>query len=81
MASGQVKQDPVVVLTAEGKILINAEEVAREDVPARLEELFPKESLAQRKVLFTGAPEVPYEDVIGLIDLLKANGVEAFGIR
>jgi biopolymer transport protein ExbD len=81
VASGQVKQDPVVVLTAEGKILINAEEIAREDVPARLEELFPKESLAQRKVLFTGAPEVPYEDVIGLIDLLKANGVEAFGIR
>ena len=27
VASGQVKQDPVVVLTAEGKILINAEEV------------------------------------------------------
>jgi biopolymer transport protein ExbD len=81
VASGQVKQDPVVVLTAEGKILVNAKEVAREDIPAKLEELFPNASLGKRKVLFTGAPEVPYEDVISLIDLLRANGVEEFGIR
>ena len=81
VASGQVKQDPVVVLTAEGKILINAKEIAREDLSARLDELFPKGSLGKRKVLFTGAPEAPYDDVISLIDLLRENGVEEFGIR
>ena len=81
VASGQVKQDPVLVLEAEGRILVNGAEVAREDLPGKLAEIFPAGTAGQRKVMFTGAPAVPYAEVIAVLDLLKEHGVEAFGIR
>ncbi|NKB72371.1 MAG: hypothetical protein GKR89_35290 [Candidatus Latescibacteria bacterium] len=81
VASGQTKQDPVVVLQAEGTILINGKEVARPDLPQRLTELFPEGSAGEGKVMFTGAPEVPYHEVVALLDLLKEYGVENIGIR
>lgn len=81
VASGQVKQDPVLVLDAEGQIMINGEEVTREDLPQKLGELFPAGTAGERKVMFTGSPLVPYAEVIGVLDLLKEHGVEAFGIR
>ena len=81
VASGQVRQDPRVVLTAEGKILINDKKVSEEELPSKLEALFPAEADVERRVVFTGSGEVPYRDVIGLLDLLKENGVEIIGIR
>ena len=81
VAAGQVKQDPIVVLEAEGKILINGKEVTREELPGELAELFPVGVQGERKVMFTGSPEAPYEEVIALLDLLKKHGVETFGIR
>ncbi len=80
-ASGQVKQDPVLVLNAEGQILINGEEVDREDIPQKLTELFSNATPSERKVMFTGSPEVPYAEVIAVLDLLKGHGVDAFSIR
>jgi len=81
VAAGQVKQDPIVVLEAEGKILINGKEASREELPARLAELFPEGAQGERKVMFTGSPEAPYHEVISLLDLLKEHGVQTFGIR
>ena len=81
MASGQVKQDPVLVLNAEGQILINGEEVDREDIPQKLTELFSNTAPSERTVMFTGSPEVPYAEVIAVLDLLKEHGVDAFSIR
>ena len=81
MASGQVKQDPIIVLDAEGKILVNGKDVTREELPAQLAELFPEGTQGVRKVMFTGSPEAPYEEVIALLDLLKEHGVQTFGIR
>lgn len=81
MASGQVKQDPIIVLDAEGKILVNGKDVTREELPAQLAELFPAGTQGERKVMFTGSPEAPYEEVIALLDLLKEHGVQTFGIR
>lgn len=81
VASGQVREDPRVVLNAEGKILINEEEVSEADLPATLKELLPSGVGVERKVMFTGAGEVPYQDVVRLLDLLKENGVETIGIR
>jgi biopolymer transport protein ExbD len=69
------------VLNAEGKILINDEEVSEEDLPATLKELLPSGVGVERKVMFTGAGEVSYQDVVHLLDLLKENGVETIGIR
>ena len=81
VASGQVKQDPVVVLDSEGKILINGKEVSRQELPAKLAELFPEATAGENKVMFTGAPEVPYQEVIAVLDLLKEHGIKTFGIR
>ena len=81
VAAGQVRQDPRVVLTAEGEILINDKKVSEEELPARLEELFPPEADAEHRVVFTGSGEIPYRDVIRVLDLLKENGVETIGIR
>ena len=81
VASGQVKQDPVVVLDSAGKILINGKEVSSEELPKTLYELFPEGTVGDKKVLFTGAPEVPYRDVMAVLDLLKEHGIKTFGIR
>lgn len=81
VAAGAVKQDPIVVLTAEGTILVNGKETLEEELPAKLAEFFPEGYKADRKVMFTGSGEVPYRDIIRLLDLLKVNGVEAIGIR
>jgi biopolymer transport protein TolR len=81
VASGQVKQDPVVVLNADGQLLVNGEEIAREALAAKLADLLPEGTGQERKVMFTGSPEVPYHEVITVLDLLRENGVETFGIR
>jgi len=81
VASGQMKQDPIVVLDADGKILINGKETTRQELPSELAELFPEGIQGERKVMFTGSPEAPYTEVIALLDLLKENGVQTFGIR
>ena len=81
VASGQVKQDPVLVLDAEGQIMINGEEVTREDLPQKLGELFPVGTAGERKVMFTGSGEVEYQEVIKVLDKLRELGVETFGIR
>ena len=81
VSSGQTKQDPLVVYTAEKKLLVDGKEVAMEDLAAKMEELFPPGSTAERKVMFTGAGEVPYDDIIVVLDRLRELGVETFGIR
>lgn len=81
MSSGQAKQDPLVVYTADRQLLIDGKEVAMEDLPARILELFPPGSAGERKVLFTGAGEVPYEDIIAVLDRLRELGVETIGMR
>ncbi len=81
VSSGQLKPDPVVVLTADGRILIDDEEVAFEALAVKMDEMFPREVLAERKVMFSGSGEVPYQDVIRVLDKLRGLGVETFGIR
>ena len=80
-SAGKTKQDVIVALTAEEKILVNGEEVAEEDLPAKLEELFPPGAEVERKVMFTGAGEARYTQVIHLMDILRGNGIETIGIR
>lgn len=81
MAGGAMKQDPIVVLTAQNTVLVNGQEVSREKLPAKLAELLPEDARIERKVMFTGSSEVQYSKVIDLLDLLKEHGVEAIGIR
>jgi len=80
-SAGRTKQNVIVALTPEEKILVNGEEVAEEDLSAKLAELFPPGADVERKVMFTGAGEVGYERVIHLMDILKENGIDTIGIR
>ena len=79
-AVGQVKQDPLIELTAESKILFGGKEIGKEELVVKLNERFPQQHL-ERKVMFTGSGEVLYEDVVALLDLLKGLGVANIGIR
>ncbi len=83
VASGQLTRDPVVVVTATGQILIDDREVAFEDLPKKIAELFPPEMAlaAERKVMFSASGELEYQEVIRVLDTLRAHGVETFGIR
>ena len=81
VASGQAREDPKVEYTAERKILIDKEEVSEEELPAALRKLFPPGAVMERKVMFTGSGEVPYQEVVYLLDLLKKHGVETIGIH
>ena len=80
-STGRVKQDVVVVLTGEHKILVNGTEVPDVELPTKLRELFPPGSDVERKVMFTGAGEASYDEVIHLMDVLRESGVETIGIR
>ena len=81
VSSAQVRPDPVVVLTAEGKIRINDEEVSEAGLSAKLQEFFPPGTGVERKVMFTGSGELPYQEVVHLLDLLKKYGIKTIGIR
>ena len=80
-AAGAARQDPVVVLTAEGKIFLDGKETSEQDLPGALRELLPAGMEGERKAMFTGAGEVPYRDVVHLLDVIRKSGVEAIGIR
>lgn len=81
VSAGQARQDPLVLYTAEKKLLIDGTEVDMNDLPAKLDELFPPGSQEERKIMFTGAGEVLYDDIIAVLDRLRELGVETVGVR
>ena len=81
VSSARARPDPVVVLTAEGRLLVDGRQVTEEELPSRLAEIFPPDHTGDRKVVFQAAGEIPYQEVVSLLDRLKALGVETFGIR
>ncbi|MDA0337711.1 MAG: biopolymer transporter ExbD, partial [bacterium] len=74
VSAGAVRQDPIVVLTAEGEILLNGKEVSEQELPGELNELLPAGMAGERKVMFTGAGDIAYRDVIHLLDVMRKNG-------
>lgn len=80
--SGQMKPDPIIEYTADREIRLNGKAVTLVELEARLQELLPPaDSETKRKVMFTGAGELPYDDVIILLDQLRGFGVESIGFR
>ena len=79
--SGQVKPDPIVEYTAEKKILLNGKDVSLQQLEEKIQEFFPPGADVKRKVVFVGAGELPYDDVIVLLDQLRGFGVESIGFR
>ena len=79
--SSQVKPDPIVEYLADRTIKLNGKEVTLEQLEERLQELLPPAAEGKRKVMFTGAGELPYDDVIVFLDELRGFGVEKIGFR
>ena len=81
VSAGAVRQDPIVVMTAEAQILLTGKEVTEQELPGELDELLPPGMAGERKIMFTGAGDIAYRDVMHLLDVIRKNGVEAIGIR
>lgn len=79
-ASGQVKPDPIVEYTADRRILLDTKEVTMEELLRKIEVLHQPGSGGKRKVMFTGAGELPYDEIITFLDQLREHGVETIGI-
>ena len=81
VASGKAKPDPLIEYTATRQILLNGKETTLEELPERLEEFFPAAGSQGRKIMFTGSGELPYADIVTLLDALRSFGIDKIGIR
>ncbi len=76
----EVKEEERITLTVtrDSRILLNNEQVPREELEARLKSLagFGRE----RVVYFRGDARVPYGLVIDVMDAIKSSGIETVGM-
>ena len=66
-----------IILTREGRLYVNNQEVSRSELRDRLMALTRKR---ERVVHFRGDAQVPYGLVIEVMDALKAAGIETVGM-
>lgn len=72
-------QDQIIIrLQDANKVLINKEEMAIGDFPARIREILKGNT--SKMVFFSGARDVDYETTIKFLDLAKASGAKNIGI-
>lgn len=78
--SSQVKEEERITLTVtrDSRILVNNEEVSRQELEARLKSMtgFGKE----RVLYLRGDARVPYGFVIDVMDAIKSSGIETVGM-
>jgi len=68
----------ILTVTAEGRILLNQEEIIAELLKSRLHDLF---QLRRDKVIFFNAEDaVPYGLTVQIMDITRAAGAETIGI-
>ena len=73
---------PVDISETETEYRIDVEipAVARDDVTVAVKDGVLTVT-GERKVMFTGAGELPYDDIVVFLDELRGFGVESIGIR
>src|ERR1700723_1649213 len=79
------KQDPallaktiVVVVGANGKIMINQDETTWEQLGPRLEDIFKQR--AEKVAFVKGDDSVDFAEVARAIDIMRANGIDKVGL-
>lgn len=79
-ATGDVKEAPAVtlVLTRDGRLLLDEREVTLSELPARLRARGGRDGLDV--VYFRGDRGVPYGAVVEVMDAMKAAGVKQLGM-
>jgi biopolymer transport protein ExbD len=65
-------------LTNDKRVMINKEEVARDQFPQRVREILKGNT--SKMVFFSGGRDVPYEDAIKFLDDARAAGAHNIGI-
>jgi biopolymer transport protein ExbD len=74
-----VQQDQIVIrVTSEGRLMINKEDVAHEQLPARLRDILKGNT--SKMIFFAGARDVTYDDAIIALDLARQSGANNIGI-
>ena len=68
----------VVEYDARGRISINQQDVALDDLEARLKTIYA--SRRDKTLFITGDPKLRYGSVVGVIDAAKSAGVDRVGI-
>ena len=71
-ATDTVNTPKMLYLTSEGRIFLNDAEVARENLPALLEQLHTAEG--EDRMVLRADENASHGDVVGLIDILKQSG-------
>ncbi len=71
---------PPVVVTVDlaGKIRINADEVDRAELAARVQGIL--NARAEKIVFFDAASDLPYEKAVEVLDLLKGGGMDTIAV-
>jgi len=78
MAQPLEPQEPIVVsIGSDGKAFVNAEEVARTELPARVKQLTGDTT---RAVHIKGDRAAAYADVVGVLDDLATAGITRLSI-
>jgi biopolymer transport protein TolR len=72
-------QDQIILrLNSSSRVMINKEEMAIEQFPARIREILRGNT--SKMVFFSGARDVDYETTMRFLDLAKASGAKNIGI-
>ncbi len=69
----------VIHVRADGRVILNHEDVDAERLPARLREVFAQRG-GRRIVFIDAADEVPYGAVVAVMDLCRDGGVRTLGV-
>lgn len=68
----------VVSINNDGTLMINSEPATRKNLSARLFDIFS--ARANKNMFVRGAPDLPFGDVIAVIDIAKGAGVGDVGL-
>jgi len=68
----------VIVIDKDGKLSLNQEPVAKENLQTRLEEIF--KTRAERVAFVKGDPELDFQVVAQAIDVAKGAGIDKIGL-
>ncbi len=70
----------VIHLSADGRLLLNREEVSLGVLPGRLQQIFSQRGGGGRVVFLDAGQDVPYGVVVNVMDLCREGGARTIGV-
>jgi biopolymer transport protein ExbD len=78
LPSSAVQDQIVLRLAANGRVLINKDEMTLQEFPGRIRDVLRGNT--SKMVFFSGARDVDYESTMAFLDLARASGAKNIGI-